>query len=596
MTRTLLTSEPGRARPRAPRTALAAAAAILLVAGACGPARGGPPAGAPAPAAADAAAEPAVTYAPRNRPDVAGTRGAVVAGHPLAAAAGHEVLLRGGNATDAAVTMAAVLAVVRPHMNGVGGDAFALFHSGSTREVAGLNGSGRAGRLATPELFASRGLQSLPGSGPLTVTVPGAVSAWAAALERFGTISLADALAPAIRYAEEGFPVSSTLYADLSAAERLNPAGRDLYLVNGERPAVGTLLRNPALGRTLRQIAAEGPAALYGGSVGRALADFLEAEGGYLRAEDFARHTHTWVEPISVEHMGKRVYGMPPSNQGMTLLQMLGMAGTFPLREMGHNRADYLHTLVEVTKVAFADRNRWAADPEFASAPLAQLLDPGYLRGRAALVRPRAATGFPPGLAGEAMAPLGDGEGDTVYLMAVDQWGNAVSWIQSLFASFGSRLVEPSTGIVLQNRGAQFSLEAGHPNLVAPGKRPFHTLTPHLVTGPDGRLVLTLGTPGGDSQPMSLLQVFNNLYLFGMTPQEAVEAARFRSFGDLRLAVESRVDPAERAGLTSRGHQLQIIDGWTETFGGVQLILVDPVSGVLRTGADPRREAYGIAH
>ncbi|HEV2130433.1 MAG TPA: gamma-glutamyltransferase, partial [Longimicrobiaceae bacterium] len=516
-----------------------------------------------------------------------------MAGHPLAAAAGYDVLRSGGNAVDAAVTMAAVLAVVRPHMNGVGGDAFALISRPETRELVGLNGSGRAGALATPGFFATRGMSEIPGSGPLSVTVPGAVSAWAAALERYGTITLAEALEPAIRYAEQGFPVSSALHEDLvESAEKLNATGHAIFALNGT-PAVGTLLRNPALARTLRQISTEGPEALYGGSVGRSLADFLELEGGYLRAEDFMRHTAEWVEPISTEYLGKLVYAMPPNAQGLAQLQQMEMAEHFSLEQMGHNSAEYLHTLVEIKKLAFADRDRWVADPAFVPAPIDRLLDPGYLRERAQLVGEQAAAGYAPGLGVEAKA-VGDGEGDTVYLMAVDRWGNAVSWIQSLYASFGSGLVEPTTGIVLQNRGALFTLDPGHPNVIAPHKRPFHTLTPLLITHLDGRLAMTLGTPGGDSQTQSLLQIFNNVYLFGMTPQEAVEAPRYRSYAGRRLAIESRIPPEVRAELDRRGHELHVIDGWSAMFGGVQMILVDPVSGVLRTGADPRREAYAV--
>lgn len=559
-------------------------------------------AGAPAPAPSpgtpgEASGEEApVRYAPRNRPDVAGTQGAVVASHPLAAAAGMQALARGGNAVDAAITMAAVLAVVRPHMNGVGGDAFGLFYRREGREVVGLNASGRSGAKATPELFSARGLAEIPGSGALSVTVPGAVSGWAMALERYGTITLAEALAPAIRYAEEGFPVSSTLHEDIGDAEgKLNAAGKAIFAPAGA-PVEGAVLRNPALGRSLRQIAREGPAALYGGSVGRALADFVAAEGGYLAPEDFAAHTGEWVPPISAEYLGKRVFALPPNTQGLTQLQQMVMASRFPLREMGLNSADYLHTLVELKKIAFADRERWIADEAFAPAPLDRLLDPAYLSQRARMVGPTAAERVEPGLGEGAVAPVGNGEGDTVYLMAVDRDGNAVSWIQSLFASFGSGLVDPTTGIVLQNRGALFVLDEGHPNRIAPGRRPFHTLTPALVTELDGRLVMTLGTPGGDSQTQSLLQVFNNVYLFGMSPQEAVEAPRYRSNAGLRLQLESRIAPAVRAELARRGHRISVVDGWTETFGGVQMILVDPVSGALRTGADPRREAYGIAY
>jgi gamma-glutamyltranspeptidase/glutathione hydrolase len=563
----------------------------LALLSACSPGSPAPP----APAAAPEPGVPEVQYAPRNRPDVAGMAGAVVAGHPLAAAAGYEVLRDGGNATDAAVTMAAVLAVVRPHMNGIGGDAFALFYQPETRTVVGLNGSGRSGLGTTPALFAQRGLDEIPTYGALSVTVPGALSAWAAALERYGTISLAEALAPAIRYAAEGFPVSATLHADIEGADNLNAAGLEVYKP-GTTPPIGGVVRQPALARTLTLVAERGPGAFYGGEIGRALADFLAAEGGYLRAEDFARHTADWVEPISVEYRDRRVFALPPNTQGLAQLQQMAMAERFPLREMGHNTADYLHTLIEVKKLAFADRDRWVADPAVAPAPLERLLDPAYLRARAELVGERAAEEVEPGLGEESVAAVGDGESDTVYLMVVDRWGNAVSWIQSLFHTFGSGLVEPTTGVVLQNRGSLFTLDPEHPNVLAPGKRPFHTLTPVLVTTGQGELLMTLGTPGGDSQTQSLLQVFNNVFLFGMTPQEAVEAPRYRSYEGTSVAVEAGVPAAARAGLAARGHDLRVVEGWTSTFGGVQMILVDPVLGTRRTGADPRREAYAVAY
>ncbi len=541
--------------------------------------------------------EHAVIYAPQNRADVSGTEGAVVAGHPLAAAAGYEVLRDGGNAVDAAVTMAAVLAVVRPHMNGVGGDAFALFYDGATGEVTGLNGSGRSGALATAELFADRGLEEVPSGGALSVTVPGAVSAWATALERYGTISFEEALQPAIRYADEGFPVSTTLHDDIAGgADKLNAAGRAIFAPGGEAPRVGSLLRNPALAETLRTLASQGPEAFYGGSIGQRLADFLEAEEGYLRLQDFSDHSPEWTDPLSTVYEGKRVFVMPPNSQGLAQLSQMAMADEFDLRAMGQNSADYLHTMIEIKKLAFADRDRWVADPAFAPAPVERLLDPDYLAARARLVGVAAAEDLEAGLNAASVSMIGDGEGDTVYMTAVDRWGNAVSWIQSLFSSFGSGLVEPETGIVLQNRGALFTLEADHPNVIEPGKRPYHTLTPVLITDTDDELVMTLGTPGGDSQTQSLLQVFNNIYLFGMTPQQAIEAPRYRSYNGLRVAVESRLDPTIRRELMSRGHDIRVIDGWTSTFGGVQMILVDPVSGALRTGADPRREAYGIAY
>ncbi|MDP2498038.1 MAG: gamma-glutamyltransferase [Candidatus Palauibacterales bacterium] len=539
----------------------------------------------------------------QNRPDVAGTAGAVSSDHPLASAAGYRVLRDGGNAVDAAVTMAAVLAVVRPHMNGVGGDSFGLFYDGESGQVSALNGSGRAGELATPEFFADAGREEIPTRGALSVSVPGSVGAWATALEERGSISLAEALEPAIRYAEEGFPVSTELRADLADhADDLNEAGRAIYLRDGEAPAVGTLLRNPALAESLRTIAEQGPGAMYGGEIGDRLASFLEERGGYLRPGDFADHTSTWTDPIGVDYRGHRVLTFPPNTQGFVLLQQMKMAEQFDLESMGHNSTRYLHTLVELKKLAFGDRARWLADPSVADIPMDSLLSEGYLHRRARLVSPDSAMEDPgPGIGGPAggetaASPEDAGDsGDTVYLTAVDADGNAVSWIQSLYYSFGSGLVEPETGIVLQNRGGLFTLEEGHPNRIAPGKRPFHTLMPAMALR-DGQLAFTFGTPGGDSQSQTLLQVFHNIHLFGMTPQQAVEAPRYRSYGDRRLAIEARVRPAVRDSLDRLGHRLDPMNGWLATFGGVQMIYVHPESGALVAAAGPRREAYAIAY
>jgi gamma-glutamyltranspeptidase / glutathione hydrolase len=560
-----------------------------------------PPVGAPTeqvagqPGPADEPVFPA-----QNRPDVRGTHGAVSADHPLAAQAGLRVLADGGNAADAAVAMAAVLAVVRPHMNGVGGDAFILFYEARTGRVYALNGSGRSGALATPAFFKAEGHDDVPSTGALSVTVPGAVAAWVDFHARFGTRPFAQLLAPAIGYARDGFPVSKRLAADFAAdAGSLNEAGKAQYLPGGSPPPVGSLLRNPALATTLEGIAHGGKDAFYKGHVAQRLAAFLEAEGGYLRAPDFAAHTSTWVQPLEGNYHGRRILVFPPNTQGLTQLQLLQMAKSFPLERMGLNSAAYLHTLIELKKLAFADRDRWIGDPEKADIPVDRLLDSTYLANRAGLVDPdSAAASVTSGIGGAA--PLGDGDrddrGDTVYLTAVDRWGNAVSWIQSLFAGFGSGLFEPETGVMLQNRGSLFNMVDGHPDEVAPGKRPFHTLTPMMALGEDGHLAFTLGTPGGDSQTQSLLQILDNLLLFGMSPQEAIEAPRFRSNAGLRVSFEDRIPASVLDELRMKGHQVRVIHGWTADFGGAQMILVEPGSGTLTVGSDPRREAYGLAY
>lgn len=570
---------------------------LALLAGACAPASG--PDRAP-----DAESEMTQTtsYAPQNRPDVRGKTGAVSAGHPLAAQAGLQVLQSGGNATDAIIAMAGVLAVVRPHMNGIGGDAFAIFYDGESGAVTALNASGRSGALATPEFFRAAGLERIPQSGARSVSVPGAVAGWIDAHERFGSQDFASLLRWGIDYAENGFAVSTRLAMDFEEqGGDLNGPGRALYLPGGSAPPVGSLLRNPALAASLRAIAEGGKEAYYEGPIGRKLAEFVEAEGGHLRAADFAAHASTWVEPLRGRYLDHTFLVLPPNTQGVAQLALMEMAKAHPIASQGHNSAEYLHTLIELKKLAFADRDRWIADPEHVEVPVERLLDPDYLRARAAMVDDgRAAESVEPGFGDEVLPTEQDEDmddaGDTVYLTAVDRWGNAVSWIQSNFAGFGSGLLEPETGILLHNRGALYTLEDGHPQQVAPGKRPYHTLTPMMALRADGGFAFTMGTPGGDSQTQSLLQITHNLLIFGMTPQEAIEAPRFRSSGGLSVAIENRVSADALHGLAERGHELRLIDGWTATFGGAQMIHFDPTTGVLTAAADPRREAYALAY
>jgi gamma-glutamyltranspeptidase/glutathione hydrolase len=540
-------------------------------------------------------------YAPQNRPDVRGMKGAVSSDHPLATQAGLRVLQEGGNATDAMIAMAGVLAVVRPHMNGMGGDAFGIFYDGETGEITALNASGRAGELATPEFFKSSGLERIPGSGALSVSVPGAVAGWVDAHARFGTVEFESLLEPAIDYARNGFAVSTRLAMDFEEQGRsLNQAGKNLYLPSGSAPEVGSLLINEALAVSLETVAHEGKEGFYNSAIATRLAAFLAEQGGHLRANDFAEHTSTWVEPLQSDYLNHTFIVMPPNTQGATQLALMEMSKHHPIESLGHNSAEYLHTLIELKKIAFADRDRWIADPEHAEVPVSRLLNEDYLSERSSLVDlNQAAESVEPGFGNADFNDSDkdrDDAGDTVYLTAVDQWGNAVSWIQSNFAGFGSGLLDPETGILLHNRGALFSLELGHPNVVAPGKRPYHTLSPLMALYPDGGFAFTMGTPGGDSQTQSLLQIINNMLIFDMTPQQAIEAPRFRSTRGVSVAIEDRVSAEVLYELDSLGHSLQLIEGWTATFGGAQMILYDPATKVLTAAADPRREAYSLAY
>lgn len=537
------------------------------------------------------ATAPLAAQVPSLRPDVMGTQAAVTSDHALASAAGAEVLRRGGNAVDAAIAMAGVLAVVRPHMNGVGGDNFMLIYEAKTGRVHALNGSGRSGSRATPAFFAGKNLKAVPSTGILSVSVPGAVRGWEDALARFGTTTLAQALQPAIAYAENGFPVSTRLSMDIAGEAKKVSADPELartFLVEGAAPKPGTLLVQRDLARTLRTIAEGGARTYYTGAPARALAAFMDQEGGLVTYEDLGRHESTWTEPIGTTYLGKRILAFPPNTQGAAFLQMLNLAELADLTAMGRDSADYVHTLVEGSKLAYADRDRHIADPAFSPAPLDRLLSKDYARELARRIRPDRIA------ADTAGDGTRDGNGDTIYLSVVDKDGNAVSMIQSLFASFGSGRMVPGTGIVLHNRGSSYSLDPQHANLVAPGKRPFHTLCPALALNEDGSLFAVFGSPGGDGQPQTLIQILNNVLRFGMTPQQAVEAPRWRVFGGGRLGVEPGLSDEVRAELTRRGQQVAVQPPSAD-FGGAQMILINPVSKARLVGSDYRREAYGLA-
>ena len=524
------------------------------------------------------------------RPDVMGREAAVVSDHALASNAGAAVLRRGGNAVDAAITMAAVLAVVRPHMNGVGGDNFLLIREARSGKVYALNGSGRAGAKAVPAFFSARNTSQMPQSGILSVSVPGAVRAWDDALKRFGTITLKEALQPAIEYAERGFPVSTRLSLDIAAEQRKlegDSSLKRIFLASGKAPAPGTLLVQADLAQTLKTLASGGADALYKGALAGRIAQFMEREGGLITPADLAAHKSQWQEPISTTYGGKTVLAFPPNSQGMTFLEMLNLAEQVAPPDETPNSAPAIHALAEASKLASEDRDEFLADPDFSAVPVARLISKAFAADRAKLIRADSVRHGP------AEERRHDGNGDTIYLAVVDKDGNAVSMIQSLFAAFGSGRMVPGTGITLHNRGALFDLEPSHPNVIAPGKRPFHTLSPAMALNADGSLFMAFGTPGGDGQPQTLIQVLNNVLQHGMTPQQAVEAPRWRVFNRTRLGVEPGIDANTRSMLERRGHSVRVQEPSAE-FGGAQMIVISS-SGARMTGADPRREAYAIA-
>jgi len=532
------------------------------------------------------AQEPPATMA--HRSTVYAPNAAIATSQPLATSAGLAVLQRGGNAIDAAVAAAAVLNVTEPHMTGMGGDMFAILWSARERKLIGLHANGRSGTLMTREELVRRGREAVPSRGAESVSVPGALSGWAALLERYGTLSLAEALAPAIRIAEAGFPVTPIIAEDW--AQQVNVLQRDpgaaaTFLLGGERsPAAGEWFRNPDLARSFRQIAAQGPGAFYGGSLGKRVVDGLRQLGGFLTIEDLAAHRVSWVTPVSVPFQGYRLYELPPPGQGVAALQMLGILAGYDLKAMGHNTPAYLHHLIEAKKLAYADLAEHIADPDHMRVPLERMYAPAYLDSRRTLINPgRAMERMEPG------NPLTAGE--TIYLTVADSAGNMISFINSVYGYFGSGVVVPGTGIMLQNRASGFTMEEGHPNMVAPRKQPYHTIIPAFVTRetPTGEEPwMSFGVMGGGHQPQGHVQVLLNMLVFGMDPQQAVDAPRFNHGGGLRVQLEPAIGTAVRDGLRALGHEP--VNAGRLSFGGAQLIV--RLTRGYAAASDPRKDGH----
>jgi gamma-glutamyltranspeptidase / glutathione hydrolase len=529
-----------------------------------------------------------------TRSVVMARKGAIATSQPLATAAGLRVLQSGGNAIDAAVTAAAVLAVVEPTMNGAGGDLFAIVYSAKDRKVHGLNASGRAPAAATPEEFKKRNVQKIPLRGELSVSVPGVVDGWSELLSKHGTRTLAQALEPAISYARDGYAVSEIIADQWKSVETVlshDPKAAAIYLPGGKAPAPGDVFKNPALAASLELIAKGGRDVFYKGVIAKAIADDMQRRNGLITAADLAAHHADWVEPLSTTYRGYQVMELPPNTQGIAALEMLNIMEGFDLKALGHNSAAYLHLMVEAKRIAFADRGAWLGDAGSTPAKaLERMLSKDYAAQRRKEINAdRAAAEYKP-LSIEGRTTPDDGEapvgrGDTIYLTAADSEGNVISLIQSLYETFGSGIVAGDTGIVLHNRGNLFSLTPGHPNVIAPGKRPFHTLIPAMVLK-DGTPWVSFGVMGGDMQAQGHAQVLANLIDFGMNIQEAGEAARFRHSG-AGLALESAFSADARAGLAARGHKLIDSSG---VWGGFQGILIDPKTRVLMAGSDPRKD------
>ena len=546
-----------------------------------------------------------MTWRPGDRPlqnrhatrsTVMAQRGMIATSQPLASAAGLQILMDGGNAVDAAVTAAATLSVVEPTMTGMGGDLFAILHNGQTKKIDALNASGRAPHSASLERLADAVGPNVPvpQSGPLSVSVPGAVDGWKQLLSKHGTISLDHALEPAIHYARYGFAVSEVVAHQWKSVESLlasTPEAAAIFLPTGHAPHAGEIFSNPALANTLEQVASEGIDAFYRGTIAQQTAEEFSRLGGWLNAKDLSEHQSNWIDPIRTTFLGRSVLELPPNTQGMTALQILNLLDAGDLDKLEHNSPAYLHRLIESVRIAFADRAAYLADPDAVPpAILNHLLSTDYAHIRRNEISPNcAAEHYCAWRNGPNTAIPVAGTGDTVYLAAADDTGTVISLIQSLFGAFGSGVVSQSTGLVFQNRASLFSIDPVHPNCLHGGRRPQHTLIPALVV--EGQLpVLAFGVMGGDMQAQGHAQVLTNLFAFGMTLQEAGEAARIRWTGS-DVAVESGIGRHVTEALASFGHSLSNERGG---FGGFQGVQIDHVHGVLRGGSDPRKDGLAI--
>ena len=537
----------------------------------------------------------AVATRPMVGRSVVATRyGIVATSQPLASMAGVQILERGGNAIDAAIAANATIGLMEPMMNGIGGDLFAIVYEAKTGRLYGLNSSGWAPAGLTPEVLAARGATRMPDHGIFTVTVPGAVAGWAALRERFGHLPFATLLAPAIHYAADGFPVSEVdarMWAEKEAVVSADPGARATYLPGGQPPAAGTVFRNPDLAASLRAIAEHGRDGFYRGPTADALMAFARAEGGSLAASDLTEFQPEWVTPIQTTYRGWTVSELPPNTQGVGVLMMLNIMERFPLRDYGFHSARALHVMIEAKKLAYADVLRYVGDPRFSQIPVHELLSKARAADRAALIDPlRAQCDVRPSTLAAAPPPAGS---ETIYLSVVDREGNIVSLIQSNYSAFGSGLVAPHTGFVLQNRGALFTIAPGQPNTLAPHKRPLHTLIPGFMQKDDIRI--GFGIMGGWNQAQAHAQFVADIADFGLTIQEALEAGRFTkpTFAGCDVEIEALVSDSTRRALTALGHQLTVLPPRTGEFGYGQAVMTDS-AGVHFGASDPRHDGAAI--
>jgi gamma-glutamyltranspeptidase/glutathione hydrolase len=519
-----------------------------------------------------------------TRPTIRSVNGLVATDNHLATAAGIAVLREGGSAVDAAVAAAAVCTVTQPHRTGIGGDLFALVYDARTREVRAYNGSGAAPRSLERNSFPD----GYPRGGPGVATVPGALAAFADLMDDHGRLGLERALAPAIQYAEEGVPVSDGLAeAFVDSGSRLDEECARVFGPRGRLPRAGEILQQTDLAQTLREVVAHGVAAFYGGDLGARFADALATLGGHITLEDLATHSTDRPEPIAVPYRGLRVFGQPPVSQGHVLLEELAIADGLDMKEHAWGSADLVHQMVEIKKMAFADRDAYAGDPRQVRFDVERLFDGPFVSARRRAIPAKASERTEAG----ALAALAT---DTTYMAVVDRDGNAVSLIESVFSEFGAACMVPDTGILLNDRLTGFSLDAESPNALAPGKRPIHTLnTVIALDGVTPRLVF--GTPGRHAQVQTNFQLAVALIDHAMEVQRAIEEPRWYHESGRALKIENRFSEQTRSRLAAKGHEIATIGDWAEVTGGAQAIAIDE-NGVFSGGADPRREGNAAGY
>jgi len=535
---------------------------------------------------------------PAFRPSIMGTNGVVTSGHHLASQAGIQIMMAGGNAIDAAIATAAALGVVEPQSSGVGGDGFMLIYSAEKGKVSAVNATGAAPTGATREFYLQR--DGIPMKGILSVSIPGLVDGLLVAHEHFGTLPLHQVFAPAIALCENGFPLSHQLAGSLKGQTKRfasDPFTRSVFTNDGQPLNPGDIVYQKNLGKTLSTIAADGRDAYYEGEIAKAIVAFSQSREGLLTEDDLKNHHAQIVDPISVTYKGHTVYEMPPNSSGHILLQELNIVENFDLPSLGCNTPESVHLMVEAKKLAFADREKYMADPDWVNVPITGLLSKNYAQERASLIDlERAATAVTAGIP-EAIE-------DTTCFCVADGKGNAVCQLQSIQSGWGSSLIAGDTGILLNNRMTYWHLEEDHPNCLMPGKRVRHTMNPVIVTKND-KPVLICGTPGADTQVQTNLQLVTHILEFGMTPQEAVEAPRWRSLQNPMestvphtcedvLQLEGRFPEKTRETLSTKGHDLRILSDWGGS-GSAQAIQLSPDTGTLTGGSDPRRDGYAVA-